>query len=71
MGTIWADMIAFAFINNLPMADDQNLARQIAYVSKRLQESPDAFDLRVHVSGPRARMFSVAQPQLFLAVEKL
>jgi SAM-dependent methyltransferase len=65
------DMIAFAFINNLPMADDQNLARQIAYVSKRLQESPDAFDLRVHVSGPRARMFSVAQPQLFLAVEKL
>jgi SAM-dependent methyltransferase len=64
------DMIAFAFINKLPMID-QNLTRQIAYVSERLQESPDAFDLRVHVSGPRARMFSLAQPQLFLAVEKL
>ena len=63
------DMIAFAFINKLPMID-QNLKRQIAYVSERLQESPDAFDLRVHVSGPRARMFSLAQPQLFLAVEK-
>ena len=48
-----------------------NLARQIAYVSERLQESPDVFDLRVHVSGPRARMFSLAQPQLFVAVEKL
>jgi hypothetical protein len=64
------DMIAFAFINKLPMID-QNLTRQIAYVSERLQESPDAFDLRVHVSGPRARMFSLAQPQLFLAVQKL
>lgn len=64
------DMIAFAFINKLPMVD-QNLTRQIAYVSERLQESPDAFDLRVHVSGPRARMFSLAQPQLFFAVEKL
>jgi hypothetical protein len=64
------DMIAFAFINKLPMID-QNLTRQIAYVSERLQESPDVFDLRVHVSGPRARMFSVAQPQLFLALEKL
>jgi hypothetical protein len=47
------------------------LTRQIAYVSERLQEIPDVFDLRVHVSGPRARMFSVTQPQLFLAVEKL
>ena len=65
------DMIAFAFINNLPMADDLNLTRQIAYVSERLQESPEAFDLRVHIRGPRARMFSLAQPQLFLAVEKL
>jgi SAM-dependent methyltransferase len=64
------DMIAFAFINKLPMID-QNLTRQIAYVSERLQDSPDVFDLRVHVSGPRARMFSLAQPQLFLAVEKL
>ena len=64
------DMIAFAFINKLPMID-QNLTRQIAYVSERLQESPDVFDLRVHVSGPRARMFSLSQPQLFLAVEKL
>ena len=64
------DMIAFAFINKLPIID-QNLTRQIAYVSQRLQESPDTFDLRVHVSGPRARMFSLAQPQLFLAVEKL
>ena len=64
------DMIAFAFINKLPMID-QNLTRQIAYVSERLQESPDVFDLRVHVSGPRARMFSVAQPQLFVALEKL
>jgi SAM-dependent methyltransferase len=64
------DMIAFAFINKLPMID-QNLTRQIAYVSERLQESPDVFDLRIHVSGPRARMFSLAQPQLFLAVEKL
>jgi hypothetical protein len=45
--------------------------RQIAYVSERLQESPDVFDLRVHFSGPRAHMFSLAQPQLFLAVEKL
>ena len=50
---------------------DQNLTRQIAYVSERLQESPDVFDLRIHVSGPKARMFSLAQPQLFLAVEKL
>jgi SAM-dependent methyltransferase len=64
------DMIAFAFINKLPMID-QNLTRQITYVSERLQETPDIFDLRVHVSGPRARMFSLAQPQLFLAVEKL
>ena len=64
------DMIAFAFINKLPMTD-QNLTRQIAYVSERLQEIPDVFDLRVHVSGPRARMFSLAQPQVFLAVEKL
>jgi SAM-dependent methyltransferase len=64
------DMIAFAFINKLPIVD-QNLTRQIAYVSERLRESPDAFDLRVHVSGPRARMFSLAQPQLFFAVEKL
>jgi len=64
------DMIAFAFINKLPMID-QNLTRQIAYVSERLQESPDVFDLRVHVTGPRARMFSLSQPQLFLAVEKL
>ena len=64
------DMIAFAFINKLPMID-QNLTRQIAYVSKRLQESPDVFDLCIHVSGPRARMFSLSQPQLFLAVEKL
>lgn len=64
------DMIAFAFINKLPMVD-QNLTRQIAYVSECLQESPDVFDLRVHVSGPRARMFSLSQPQLFLAVEKL
>jgi hypothetical protein len=64
------DIIAFAIINKLPMVD-QNLTRQIAYVSKRVQESPDAFDLRVHVSGPRARMFSLAQPQLFLAVEKV
>jgi SAM-dependent methyltransferase len=64
------DMIAFAFINKLPMID-HNLARQIAYVSERLQESPDVFDLRVHVSGPRARMFSLAQPQLFVAVERL
>jgi SAM-dependent methyltransferase len=63
------DMIAFAFINKLPMID-QNLTRQIAYVSERLQENPDAFDLRVHVNGPRARMFSVAQTPLFLAVEK-
>jgi hypothetical protein len=64
------DMIAFAFINKLPIID-QDLTRQIAYVSERLQESPDFFDLRVHVSGPRAHMFSLAQPQLFLAVEKL
>jgi SAM-dependent methyltransferase len=64
------DMIAFAFINKLPMID-QNLTRQIAYVSKRLQESPDVFDLCIHVSGPRARMFSLSQPQLFLVVEKL
>ena len=64
------DMIAFAFINKMPMID-QNLTRQIAYVSERLQESPDVFDLRVHFSGPRAHMFSLAQPQLFLAVEKL
>jgi SAM-dependent methyltransferase len=64
------DMIAFAFINKLPMIDE-NLTRQITYVSERLQESPDVFDLRIHVSGPRARMFSLAQPQLFLAVEKL
>jgi SAM-dependent methyltransferase len=63
------DMIAFAFINKLPMIDEK-LTRQIAYVSERLQESPEVFDLRVHVSGPRARMFSVAQPQLFLAVER-
>jgi SAM-dependent methyltransferase len=64
------DMMAFAFINKLPMID-QNLTRQIAYVSERLQESPDVFDLRVHVGGPRAHMFSLAQPQLFLTVEKL
>jgi hypothetical protein len=64
------DMIAFAFTNKLPMVD-QNLTRQISYVSQCLQESPETFDLRVHVSGPRARMFSLAQPQLFLAVEKL
>jgi SAM-dependent methyltransferase len=64
------DMIAFAFINKLPMLD-QNLTRQIAYVSKRLQQSPDVFDLRIHASGPRAHMFSLSQPQLFLAVEKL
>jgi SAM-dependent methyltransferase len=64
------DMIVFAFINKLPMID-QNLTRQIAYVSERLRESPDVFDLRVHVSGPRAHMFSLAQPQLFLVVEKL
>ena len=48
------DMIAFAFINKLPMID-KNLTRQIAYVSERLQESPDVFDLRVHVSGPGAK----------------
>ena len=59
-------MIAFAFINKMPMID-QNLTRQIAYVSERLQETPDVFDLRVHVSGPRAHMFST---QLAAAVPR-
>ncbi|MCP4319047.1 MAG: class I SAM-dependent methyltransferase [Hyphomicrobiales bacterium] len=64
------DMIAFAFINMLPLAGDRNLERKIAYVSKRLRTSPEAFDLRIQTSGPRARMYSVAQPQIFLALEK-
>jgi hypothetical protein len=45
--------------------------RSLAANIRALQESPDVFDLRVHVSGPRARMFSLSQPQLFIAVEKL
>lgn len=64
------DMIAFAFINMLPMAGDRNLERKVAYVSERLQKSPEEFDLRIEVDGPRARMYSIAQPQIFLALEK-
>jgi len=43
------------------------LVRQVKFVSGRLLESPESFDLRFTLSGPRARMLS----QWFLSLEKI
>lgn len=64
------DIIACGFLTSLAPADDTELRQQIHFVSSRLQEAPEVFDLRLTVSGPRARMLSVAQPQIFIDLEK-
>jgi len=64
------DIIAAGFLTSLSAADDDQLKHQIHYVSQRLQAEPETFDLRLSLDGPRARMLSVAQPQIFIELEK-
>lgn len=67
----FGDLLATAFITGLMPRDGEELKRQIAFVSARLQDDPEAYDLRLTLSGPRARMLSVAQPQILIGLEKL
>jgi SAM-dependent methyltransferase len=64
------DIIACGFLTSLSPSDDEELGRQIRYISSRLQDEPETFDLRLSLAGPRARMLSVAQPQIFIELEK-
>ncbi len=67
----FGDLIAAALISGLVPTDDDELRRQIAFVSERLQEDPEGYDLRLTLTGSRARMLSVAQPQIVIGLEKL
>ena len=64
------DLIAAAFVTGLGSEEPAELRRQIQYVSRRIQEEPETFDLRLMLDGPRARMLSIAQPQTFLVLER-
>ncbi len=66
----FGDLLATAFITGLMPRDAAELERQIAFVSGQLQEDPEAYDLRLTLSGPRARMLSVTQPQILIGLEK-
>ncbi len=66
----FGDLLASAFITGLMPRDKAEAERQIAFVSARLQAEPEAYDLRLTLSGPRARMLSVAQPQILIGLEK-
>ncbi len=66
----FGDLLAMGFITGLVPQDDEELLHQIAFVSERLQQEPERFDLRLTLTGPRARMLSVAQPQIVLGLEK-
>lgn len=67
----FGDLLASAFVTGLMPHDKEELKRQIAFVSARLQDEPQAYDLRLSLSGSRARMLSVAQPQILIGLEKL
>jgi len=69
-GNDLGDIIACAFLTGLTPSDDDELRQQIKFVSNRLQEAPEVFDLRLTMTGPRARMLSVSQPQIFIELEK-
>jgi SAM-dependent methyltransferase len=64
------DLIVIGFLTGLVPRDANELRRQIRYVSDRLRKEPETFDLRLTLRGPRARMLSVAQPQVFIELEK-
>jgi len=70
-GNDLGDLIASGFITGLGSDDPQQLREQIRYVSERLRSEPDLFDLRLELNGPRARMLSVAQPQVFIELDKI
>ncbi len=65
------DLLATPFLTGLMPRDSEELRRQVAFVSARLQDEPEAYDLQLTLSGPRARMLSVAQPQILIGLEKL
>ncbi len=65
------DLIAAGLITGLAAKDDEQLRHQIHYVSDRLQNEPETFDLRLVLNGPRSRMLSIAQPQIFLELQKI
>ncbi len=67
----FGDLLAMAFLTGLTPTSEAEMLQQVAFVSQRLLESPESFDLRLTLNGPRARMLSVAQPQVFLLLEKI
>ncbi len=68
-GHDFADLIVVGLITGLLTADEDR-PRQIRYVAERLLREPEAYDLRVDLTGPRARMLSYSQPQAFLAFRR-
>lgn len=66
----FGDLIALALITGLNPSNDEDLRAMLRYVSGRLQQEPEAFGVRLTLTGPRARMLSVEQPQHFLVLER-
>ncbi|MEM7136096.1 MAG: class I SAM-dependent methyltransferase [Myxococcota bacterium] len=66
----FGDLIALALITGLTPSNDKDLRAMLHYVSQRLQRDPEAFGLRLTLTGPRARMLSVEQPQHLLVLER-
>jgi len=65
----FGDLMAAGLITGLLEADGDRV-RQIRYVADRLFQAPQDFDLRLERTGPHARMLSLDQPQVFLALRK-
>ena len=66
----FGDLIALSLITGLTPSNDEDLRDMLRYVSERLQSEPEAFGIRLTLTGPRARMLSVEQPQHFLVLER-
>ncbi len=69
-GHDFGDLISICLITGILQLDEDR-ARQIRFVSERLRQQPESYDLRVELTGPRARMLSFLQPQTVLQFRRL
>ncbi len=64
------DLVAAALLGDVEHLGHSRVAEMLGYLSRRLKEAPESFDLRLTLTGPRTNMLSVAQPQTLIVLEK-
>jgi SAM-dependent methyltransferase len=69
-GNDFGDIIASAFLTDLPSLERSTTSDKVEFVSKYILNNPTDIDLCLELQGPRRGMISVKQPQYFICIRK-